>query len=324
MSAPDQGFVFNIVWTGSVFPYLKHFVVSQMRHSDARVRFVANGCPPDQVEMMREFASAHADRVVEVFVSSWSMDTHGSALDAVLAQRDDGEHFCFVDPDILAERPFLPEFVEALDGGCAAVTSGKGIWNDDPTVPPGHPGVPGECFYSQDGFLFGSPHFAMYRTAALRETMARWGVGFGSAGNDLTPEAKAALAGAGHDYWIYDTAKVVNIFLQLDGGRLCHFEHPALLHVGGMSHYLSPPEAGGELLEADEEPDQRWPWPTSRLEVARYTAGLLRSLCDGAPPPPELTGVDPELAGRLDRVRTALAEIVHARADGWAAAGDDG
>src|SRR5690606_7340430 len=139
-----------------------------------------------------------------------------------------------------------------------------------------------------------------------RETRARWGVRFGSAGNDLTSEAKAALTAAGHDYWIYDTGKVVNIFLQVDGHRLCHFEHPALLHVGGMSHYLSPPEAGGELLAAEEEPDQRWPWPTSRLEVARHTAGLLRSLCDGDPAPPPLAGVDPELARRLERVRTAL------------------
>ena len=316
MSARDRDLVFNIVWTGSVFPYLKHFVVSQIRHSEARFRFVANGCPPDQVDLMRQFAASHADRVVEVFVSSWSMDRHGDALDSVLEQRDDGEHFCFVDPDILAEGPFLPEFVEALEGGCAGVTSGKGIWNDDPTVPPGHPGVPGECFYSQDGFLFGSPHFAMYRSDLLRETRARRGVRFGSAGNDLAPEAKAALAAAGHDYWIYDTGKVVNIFLQVDGHRLCHFEHPALLHVGGMSHYLSPPEAGGELLAAEEEPDKRWPWPTSRLEVARHTAGMLRSLCDGDPAPPPLTGVDAELARRLERVRTSLTQIVHASTPG--------
>ena len=316
MSARDRDLVFNIVWTGSVFPYLKHFVVSQIRHSEARFRFVANGCPPDQVDLMRQFAASHADRVVEVFVSSWSMDRHGDALDSVLEQRDDGEHFCFVDPDILAEGPFLPEFVEALEGGCAGVTSGKGIWNDDPTVPPGHPGVPGECFYSQEGYLFGSPHFAMYRSDALRETVKRWGVRFGSAGNDLTPEARAALTAAGHDYWIYDTGKVVNIFLQVDGHRLCHFEHPALLHVGGMSHYLSPPEAGGELLAAKEEPDQRWPWPTSRLEVARHTAGMLRSLCDGDPAPPPLTGVDAELARRLERVRTSLTQIVHASTPG--------
>jgi hypothetical protein len=323
VSSRSPTLVFNVVWTGSVFPYLQHFVASQIRHSEAQFRFVANGCPPDQVELLRAFAASHADRVVEVFVSSWSMDRHGDALDAVIEARDDGEHFCFVDPDILAEGPFLPEFIEALEGGCAGVTSGKGIWNDDPTVPPGHPGVAGESFYAQDGYLFGSPHFAMYRSAPLRATMARWALKFGSAGNDLSAEAKSALAAAGHDYWIYDTGKLVNIFLQEDGNRLCHFEHPALLHVGGMSHYLSPPEAGGELLDVDEDPDQRWPWPTSRLEVARYTATVLRALCDGGPPPPPLTGVEADLAARLERVRSALGEIVRAGAADGARRGDD-
>jgi hypothetical protein len=310
MTHPESGFVFNIVWTGSVFPYLRYLVASQMRHSGARFRFVANGCPDGQVELMREFASAHADRVVEVFVSSTSMARHGAALDTVLAARDDGEPFCFLDPDIVAEGPFVREFADALDGRCTGVTSGKGVWNDDVTVPAGHPGVPGECFYSQDGYLFGSPHFAMYRRAALEETMSRWGVGFGSAANDIPGPARKALVAAGHEYRIYDTGKVVNILLQEDGHRLCHFEHPALLHIGGMSHYLSPPEKRGRLLTPDEEPDQRWPWPTARLEVARYTAGLLRALCDGHPPPTAPPDVDGELARRLDRVSGALVEVV--------------
>jgi hypothetical protein len=33
---PESDFVFNIVWTGSIFPYLRYFVGSQLRHSDAR------------------------------------------------------------------------------------------------------------------------------------------------------------------------------------------------------------------------------------------------------------------------------------------------
>jgi hypothetical protein len=311
VTPPESDFVFNVVWTGSVFPYLRYFVASQMRHSDARFRFVANGCPPDQVGLMEEFAGVHADRIVEVFVASTSMERHGAALDTVFEARDDGDFFCFVDPDILAQRPFVRDFGHALDHGCASVTSGKGIWTDDVTVPAGHRGVPGEYFYSPDGYLFGSPHFAMYRTTPLRATMARWGAGFGSAGGgDLPRRAKDVLAAAGHEYWLYDTGKIVNILLQEDGNRLCHFEHPALLHIGGMSHYLSPPEKHGEVLAADEEPDQRWPWPPARLAVARYTASLLRSLCDRQPLPEAPSGLDPDLAGRLDRVRGALVDLV--------------
>jgi hypothetical protein len=305
VTPPDSAFVFNVVWTGSVFPYLRHFVASQMRHSGARFRFVANGCPPDQVRLMEQSAAA-SDRVVEVFVSSTTMERHGASLDAVLKARDDGEFFCFVDPDILAERPYLPTFVEALDEGCAGVTSGKGIWTDDVVVPAGHPGVPGECFYSHDGYLFGSPHFAMYRREPLRETVARWGAGFGSAGGELTEGAKAALAAAGHRYWIYDTGKIVNILLQEDGHRLCHREHPALLHIGGMSHYLSPPKGRVEPRAAGEASDLGLPWPPARLEVARYTAVLLRALTNDEPTPAAPSGLDTDLAGRLDRVRASV------------------
>jgi hypothetical protein len=305
VTTPDSAFVFNVVWTGSVFPYLSHLVASQLRHCDARFRFVANGCPADQVRLMEEFAASSGGRVTEVLVSSTAMDRHGAALDAVLETRDDGEFFCFVDPDILAERPYLREFADALDGGCAAVTSGRGVWTDDVVVPAGHPGVPGECFYSQEGYLFGSPHFAMYRRAPLEETVTRWGAGFASAGGELTSAAKDALAAAGHSYWIYDTGKIVNILLQEGGHRLCHFEHPALLHIGGMSHYLAPPK-GGERPADGEASDLGLPWPPARLEVARYTGALLRALSDGEPPPGPLSGLDTDLAARLERVRAAV------------------
>jgi hypothetical protein len=308
---PESAFIFNIVWTGSVFPYLHHFVGSQMRQSDALFRFVANGCPPDQVRLMERFAAAHADRVIEVVVTSESMERHGTALDTVLSTRNDGDHFCFVDPDIIAEAPFLGPFAAALDDGCAGVTSGKGIWTDEVAVPPGHPGIPGECFYSADGYLYGSPHFAMYRAAPLRATMARWEVGFGSGGGREVPErTRDALAAAGHAYWLYDTGKMVNILLQEDGNRLCHFEHAALLHVGGLSHYLSPPEKEGEALAADDEPDQRWPWPPARLAVASHTASLLRALCEARPVPEAPSGLEPDLGARLDRVRRALVTLI--------------
>jgi hypothetical protein len=311
VTLPELDFVFNIVLTGSTFSYLRHLVGSQLRHSDARFRFVANGCPPDQVRLMDEFAAAHAEQVIEVFVSSASMTRHGTALDTVLQARDDGDHFCFVDPDIIAEAPYLAPFAAALEEGCAGVTSGKGIWVEDVMVPRGHLGIPGECFYSPDGYLFGSPHFAMYRAAPLRATMARWNVGFGSGGEREIPERTwDALAAAGHKYWLYDTGKMVNILLQEDGNRLCHFEHAALLHIGGVSNYLAPPEKRGEALAADEEPDQRWPWPPARLAVARHTASLLRALCDGQPVPEAASGLESDLAGRLDRVRRALITLI--------------
>lgn len=311
MTAPDDSaFVFNIVWTGSVFAYLQYFVASQIRQSGARFRFVANGCAPGQIGLMERFAERFPDRVVEIFPFSDDMLAHGVALDAVFRSRDDGDYFCLIDSDIKARSPFVRPFAEALDSGCAGVTSGQGVWNDDVVVPAGHPGVPGECFYSPDGYLFGSPHFGMYRSGALRETMERWGVGFGSAGKEISPEARKAIEDAGHRYWLYDTGKILNILFQEDGNTLCHFEHESLVHIGGMSHYLSPPEHHGKPASADREPDQKWPWPDARLEVARYTAALLRALTHGLPAPAMPTGLPDSLAGRLRFVHDEVVDLV--------------
>lgn len=311
MTVPDESaFVFNIVWTGSVFPYLRYFVASQIRQSRARFRFVTNGCAPGQRELMERFAERFPDRVVEIFHFSDDMLAHGVALDEVLRTRDDGDYFSLIDSDIKARSPFIRPFAEALASGCSGVTSGRGVWNDDVVVPAGHPGVPGECFYSPEGYLFGSPHFGMYRSAALRETVERWGVGFGSAGKEISPEARERIEAAGHRYWLYDTGKILNILFQESGYELCHFEHESLVHIGGMSHYLSPPEHHGKPESADREPDQKWPWPAARLEVARHTAALLRALCDGLPAPPMPTGLPDELTQRLRTVRDEVIDLV--------------
>jgi hypothetical protein len=304
----DRSFVFTVVWTESVFTYLRYFVASQLDHSDARFRFLANGCPRSQIELLDAFAERHAEQVVEVLdISPDRMIRHGDALDAVLRLRDDGDFFCFIDSDILATAPFVETFAEMLDGSCDAVTSGRGVWAETDVVPVGHPGVNGEYFYSQSGYLFGSPHFGMYRRAPLVETLDRWGIGFGSSGPDLEEAAKARLSAAGHDYWAYDTGKIANIFFQEDGNTLCHREHPALMHIGGVSHYL--------FVEDEDRAATLPGWARSmgdptRFEVSRFTAAVLRALDEDRPPPSVPDGIEPAVADRLTGVRGALVDLV--------------
>ena len=214
--------------------------------------------------------------------------------------------------DILARGPFLGDFARRLVDGYAGVTSGKGIWVDDPTIPVGHIGVSGEYFYAQDGYLLGSPHFAMYHRGSLDPTFARWSVSFGTAGvRRLTQAGRDRLKAIGQTYWLYDTGKLANIFLQEDGNKLGHFEHENLMHIGGMSHYLSPPDGGGAAESADWAPDEtEWKWPVTRLEVAAYTALVLRNLAGGHAAPEIPAEVDPTIAGRLEVVRNELVTLV--------------
>ena len=172
--------------------------------------------------------------------------------------------------------------------------SGRGIWRDDSVIPEDGIGVSGEYFYAPDGFLFGSPHFAMYRRDALDDTIARWGVGFRSAGPDLSDAARQVLQDSGRWYFLFDTGKILNILLQHDGHRLEHFEHRHLMHIGGMSHYLSQPDVPGGGID-----DPHWPWPVTRLEVARYCSAVLGRLSNGLPAPEVPAEVDPEIAARL-------------------------
>jgi hypothetical protein len=303
---PEDAFVFNVVVTPETWPVLRYFVASQIAHSGARFRLVANGCSADEVTLLRTFADVFPGRVVEVFEACERMQAHGVALERVLVERDDDGFFAMSDPDILAGGPFVADFAERLEYGAAGVTSGRGIWRDDSYVPEGHPGVSGEHFYAQDGFLFGSPHFAMYRREPVVATIARWDVHLGSAGGATIPEAALdALHAAGHDYLIYDTAKIVNVFLQLDGNRLEHFEHRNLVHIGGVSHYLTQPDVPGGGVN-----DPRWPWPVTRLEVSRYCAAVLQRVTAGAPAPAIPDDVEPAIAERLGRVRDALVDLV--------------
>ena len=293
----DDAFVFNIVWTGKVFTYLRYFVASQIAHSGARFRFVVNGCPPEQIELMERFATSQPDRVTDVLVVRDEMGAHGVALDAALDRRDDGEFFCFIDPDILARGPFVADFAAACTTGPSASPRAAGCGVTTTSARRGRWGS--RASTSTPRMASCSAAHTSRCTAAARSTstLARWEVGFGSAGPDLSDAAKQHLQDINRRYMLYDTGKLVNIFLQEDGQLLRHFEHPNLMHIGGMSHYLSPPDGGGGADEAGWKPDQTtWPWPVGRLEVALYTAAVLRSLCDGQPAPGVPTDVDPALA----------------------------
>lgn len=311
MTSPNESsLVFNIVWTGTVFTYLRYFAASQIAQSDSRFRFVANGCPPEQIELMEFFRAEHPDRVVEVLnVSPDAMIAHGVALDRVREIRHDGEHFCLIDPDIKANGPFVGEFLDLLQDH-EAVTSGREVWSDDNVVPEGHPGVAGEFFFDRSGFVFGSPHLALYCREALDQTTRRWGVGLGSAGPELRDDTKAEMASMGHRYIVYDTAKIVNALLQADGHPLVHRDLPQLVHIGGLAHYLSPP-AYRTNEQGETEPDwTRYETMAARHEVTRFTARTLQSLADGQPAPPVPDGLEPSMEQRLHVVRHEVTDLM--------------
>lgn len=303
--------VFNVVWTGTTFSYLRWFVASQMVHSDARFRFIANHCPLDQVVEMERFAARHPSRIVDVVVASEDrMIRHGDCLDLVLDRWDDGELFALVDPDICASGPFVSRMLHLL-GDAGVLTSGSEIWTDSNVLPEGQLGVSGEYFFDRDGYTFGSPHLALYRRSVIDEARGRWGIGFSTAAvADLSEPARQRLAEIDRPFLIYDTGKLLNMFIQADGSQLVHHELDEATHIGGLAHHLHP--SGYTTDESGETvPDWAlWPGMAQRHEVTRYTTEVLRALVDGRTPPAAPSGVDKSMAAKLVRVRELLTTMV--------------
>lgn len=304
--------VLNIVWTGTSFSVLSRFTDTVLAHEPVRLRFVANACPPSEIEAMEAYAARHPGRITDVtVVSSGAMLRHGDCLDEVLRTSDDGAVFGLLDPDILVTGPFLGPLLDALVDH-DVVTSGTELWSVDNVRPEGHIGVNGEIFFDRDGYVFGSPHLALYRTGPLRATMARWDVGFSSAGNDIPEATKARVAELGRAYWIYDTGKLVNILLQGDGASLVHLECEHVVHVGGLAHFLAPPQPvpdeHGNVQRVWGQTDRWGEWEAQgdRFYVAGQAARMLLAQSAGAPLPPVPEDLDPSMADRIGRLRAAL------------------
>jgi len=263
----ERTFVFNIVITPGTIRYLQLFTRSLLAHSAIRVRLVANGCPRAELDVMDALAATANTRVDVVQLPSPAMVPHGQALDEIYAAHDDGEYFCFVDSDVKAKRSFMPPFIAALTSA-DVVTSCNVAWSDDAVLPLDAPDLVGRHSIGHDGFVYGSSYFAIYRRAVAERVRTGWGVTFRAYAHDnLAGPVQNRLDEIGRNFRLYDTAKVLNLLLQADGGVVTHLENPALMHVGGISQYLSdpgvlgqPPAPEGSTNEGSTNEGNAVPW----------------------------------------------------------------
>ncbi|GJM37163.1 MAG: hypothetical protein DHS20C19_05300 [Acidimicrobiales bacterium] len=311
----ESEIVWNLVWTGGVYEHLRYFAFSLFDQTDSRFRFIANNCTPDSLAAMQAFTAA-TDRVVETVVhDDPRMVPHGAALEPILRTRNDGEVFAFIDVDIKALAPFTAGFLDTL-ATASAVTSGSELWTEANTLAEGEVGVGGRHFYDHDGFVYGSPHCALYRRAELLETLDRWGIGLHCGNQTEMPDATwAAVQHAGRDKIAYDTAKVANVLFQVDGHTLVHEENESLLHIGGVSHYLAPPQFDFATDKTDGEFDGEPAWTVHqgiemRHVLARYTGACLRAAADGESMPEVDGEIDDAAREKLEVVRSEVASMV--------------
>jgi hypothetical protein len=91
---------------------------------------------------------------------------------------------------------------------------------------------------------------------------------------------------------------------------LCHIDPDELIHIGGMSHFLSPPDPGAADGEVETPAWAAYHGMEPRLAVTRYTAALLRGLAEDTPLPDPPPNLEPAMQQRLLFVRDEIIDLV--------------
>lgn len=230
----------NIIYVRGTVRLLLPYLETLIEHSDWDFTLVANGCTRDEILLLEDVRHAHGDRIdVKVGSVDVVLD-HGHMLDQLLLE-ETGPYFCFLDSDVLAMGPtsvaeMLPTDDEAATCSCLP------IWYDhtDSVMPEGFAILSGRFIETSDGHPLGCTYAAVYRTEELREHLDRWQVSLRRyRWRELPAVAQRALKRSGFERRVYDTAKLANIAIQLDGRPMAYRDIPALLHLGSQSELAS-------------------------------------------------------------------------------------
>ncbi|MGL4649337.1 MAG: hypothetical protein ACRC1H_08000, partial [Caldilineaceae bacterium] len=132
---------------------------------------------------------------------------------------------------------FAPDLAQLLNTA-DALYSCMPIWQwPGETILPVHfTWAVGRCAQTSNGYLTGVTYCMLYRAAKLRATLQRWNV-------RLTPyrwkqipaPLRVELARRNLRKRFYDSAKVANLALAVDGARMLLIDAPGLVHVGAAS-----------------------------------------------------------------------------------------
>jgi hypothetical protein len=109
---------------------------------------------------------------------------------------------------------------------------------------------------------------------------------------------------------VYDTGKIVNILVQLDGGTVRHVDPDRPMHIGGMSRFLSPPDAAASC-EIETPSWAAYHGMEARLAVTWYTAELPMSLLEATPCPDLPPGIDAATELLLFVIRDEIVDLVY-------------
>lgn len=164
---------------------------------------------------------------------------HGDALNLLQAQTQ-ADYFCFMDSDIYATDEFMSTFGPLVDRY-------SGLFSGTPlrypqaglTLPKDKAFIAGPYTHTQDQLCLGTTFFAIYNNHVITEVRRATGIGFGKYRWEKIPTVyQTQLQALGLQHQLYDTAKLLNLFLHLQGHALHYQPCPALRHIEAVSRFI--------------------------------------------------------------------------------------
>lgn len=313
----DAGLTFHIIFTPGTVHSLRLFTLSLLKWSGCFFRLVSNGCRGAERRELERLCRRR-ERLEFLPLPGRRCLPHAEALNR-LQEREQGPYFAFLDSDLLASGPFLAPVLAALPAR-DAVFSGTPFWlaagQETADLREGkRDRFRGWLRQTSTGWQAGSSSFAIYHQPYLRHFRQHHAIGFERCQwRHLSFRCQQLLEREGLRFERYDTGKVLNLLLHMQGARLAYLELPELLHLGGFSAWRP------ELIPAYRHrwPLRAWlrrlirpgsapgPGPVKMTEENRlrrdincYFREYLDSLSRHQPAPPMPAGLDPAVAQKM-------------------------
>ncbi len=231
----DSQLTFNILFLPGTVRELSLFLLTlQDRTKHTRFNIWSNGCKREENDLLYHFAQRYDRCQFEVF--SETLLPHGEVLTEL--QRNETSHrFAFMDSDIFATGEFMSNLERRLEHA-TAVFSCPPIWScgELDRLPAGFEALSGIISLLNDGSCVGNSYLAIYDNDALSDLIRKTGLTFSKiTWPEIPTPIQQVLRQNGMEKVLYDTGKLLNILLAIDGHRLEFAKSPNLVHIGGIS-----------------------------------------------------------------------------------------
>lgn len=250
---------FHVIYTPGTVKPLRLLLYSLLKWSDCTFHLVANGCSRAEMADLQQYCAGNS-RLSYQALPTEKMMLHGEALNYLQAQNQ-GDYFCFMDSDIYAIGEFLSTFLPYLDN-CTGIFSGTPLRYPQTgrIMPKDKPFMAGPYTHTQEQLCLGTTFFAIYNNTVLTEVRRATDIGFTKYyWEEIPARYQAQLQAMGMQYELYDTAKLLNLMLHLQGHVLHYQPCTALRHIEAVSRFAV---------------IQQRPWHQLRMLVSRWRRKL--------------------------------------------------